>query len=180
MSNIRKIKDCTWELVFSAWTENEATNPDWQELAKKRGYDSWEDWRLSAYAKPFQLLKANWALFEIENPAEFINECFGGPFSAWKKHFYGDSDYLSFSELAELKAIQEYDKFSQIMQNYPKESITIIVELNNSRRFVIEGMHRSCALALMHKKGVVIPEKLVFAIAKINLDKLPSHKGDKE
>jgi hypothetical protein len=59
------------------------------------------------------------------------------------------------------------------MENYPAKSVITALELPDGRIFVAEGMHRSCALALMAKEGKPAPEKLIFAIGKSALTELP-------
>jgi hypothetical protein len=59
------------------------------------------------------------------------------------------------------------------MENYPSSSVITALELPDGRVFVIEGMHRACALALMVKEGRPAPQKLIFAIGKSSLNELP-------
>ena len=42
--NFKKIEPLTWKEVFSFWYDNEGENPDWINLAKERGFESWKDW----------------------------------------------------------------------------------------------------------------------------------------
>lgn len=177
--NLKEIKKLTWDDVFQIWQDNEGENPNWDKLAKERGFASWADWRLNAYAIPFLMPEADWNLFEVENPAEFIRNSYGGPFSSWQKKFYNGARYLSFAELAKLKELQAHLGVQNLMANYPEETIILIVELNDGRRIVLEGMHRSSALAIMAEKGLASPKKLQFAIGKLDLAELGEHKVNK-
>ena len=176
--NFKKIEPLTWKEVFSFWYDNEGENPDWINLAKERGFESWKDWRMQAYALPFGCDKADWSLYEVEHPEKVICNFYGGPFSTWVKKFYGGDREKKFSELAENKELQGYKKIQDIISNFPVDKVITCLDLNG-KIYVIEGMHRSTSLAIMNKNKIKAPEKVLFAIGKSDLEKLPLNKDRK-
>lgn len=172
-SNINLIRNCSWEEVFLTWYKNEGENFNWQKLAKERGFASWADWRINGYAKKFECAQAEWGLYEINNPSEVVANWFGGPFRTWIERYYTGAKTKTFSELASLPELHGNSTVKTLAENYPAASIITALELKDGRIFVIEGSHRSCALALMAKDKMPAPEKLIFAIGKSDLSELP-------
>lgn len=170
---IKLIRKCEWEEVFLAWYKNEGERENWNEIAKKRGHASWADWRLKGYARRFKCAKADWGFYEVKNPSEVISKWFGGPFRTWIEKFYNNEKTKSFGELASNSNIANYPPIISMAKNYPKDTIITALELKNKKIFVIEGMHRSCALALMKKQKKPFSGKLIFAIGKSSLSELP-------
>ena len=170
---IKLIRKCEWEEVFLNWYENEGKKPNWINLAKERGFASWAEWRVKGYARRFECAKADWGLYEITDPSIVVSNWFGGPFRTWIEKYYKDEKTKSFAELASNSDIVNYAPIRPMTENYPKDSVITALELNDGRIFVIEGMHRSCALAMMSKEGKPFPDKLIFTIGKSSLSELP-------
>jgi len=146
---IKLIRQCEWEEVFLAWYENEGKTQHWAELAKERGFTNWADWRIRGYARRFECEKAAWGFYEVSNPSEVVLSWFGGPFRTWIERHYGNEKTKSFSELASRPDITNHGTVRVMMENYPKNSIITALELSDGQIFVIEGMHRTCSLAVM-------------------------------
>jgi hypothetical protein len=170
---IKLIRKCEWEEVFLEWYKNEGEKPNWASIAKERGFESWADWRLKGYARRFECAKADWGLYEITDPCVMISNWFGGPFRTWIEKYYNNEKTKSFADLVFNPDIVNYAPIKSMAKDYPKDSVITALELSDGRIFVIEGMHRSCALALMAKEGKPFSGKLVFAIGKSNLSELP-------
>lgn len=156
-----------------AWYKNEGERSSWNQLAKERGFASWADWRLQGYARRFECEKADWGFYEIVNPEKVVSEWLGGPFRTWIEKYYNGDKTKSFTELISCPEIASSTTINKIATDYPVDSIITALELADGRIFIIEGMHRSCALSLMNKNGQTIPGKLVFAIGKTKLVELP-------
>ncbi len=171
---IKLIRKCEWEEVFLEWHKNEGTDPKWLALAKERGYDTWADWRVDGYARRFDCADAKWGFYEVTDPAAVIGGWYGGPFRTWIEKHYGGGKTRPFRELAESPDIAENAGMKSRMEKYPAASVITALELPDGRIFVIEGMHRAVALALMAKEGKQAPEKLIFAIGKSSLPELPA------
>lgn len=167
------LRPVTWEEVFLEWYKNEGENPDWIALAKQRGFASWADWRVNGYARRFECEKAEWGLYEINNPSEIISGWFGGPFRSWIERHYDNEKTKSFTELAQRPEIIALPTIQRRVKEYPAQSIITALQLPDNRIFVIEGMHRACALARMAAEGRPYPSTLTFAIGKSTLMELP-------
>jgi len=171
--NIKLIRKCEWEEVFLLWYKNEGERDNWNQLARERGFASWADWRLNGYARRFECAQADWGLYEIANPAQTVSGWFGGPFRTWIDLYYGDKTTKIFVDLVSDTTIINQSAVKSMTDDYPKESIISALELSDGRIVVIEGMHRSCALASMTKENKPAPDKLIFAIGKTKLTELP-------
>lgn len=171
---IKLIRQCEWEEVFLSWYKNEGEKPGWINLAKERGFASWADWRTKGYASRFECAKASWGFYEVSEPSQVVLSWFGGPFRTWIERHYDKEKTKSFSELASRPDIINHATVRAMMENYPKESVISALELSDGRIFVVEGMHRTCALALMAKEGKPFSGKLIFAIGKSQLSELPT------
>lgn len=171
---IKLIRQCEWEEVFLEWYKNEGERENWKQIAKERGFASWADWRLKEFAGRFECEKAKWGFYEVTNPSEVVLSWFGGPFRTWIERYYDGGKTKSFFELAIRPDIINYTPVRERMDNYPKESIISSLELSDGRIFVIEGMHRTCALAVMAKEKRPFPDKLIFAIGKSQMTELPT------
>lgn len=170
---IKLIRRCEWEEVFLCWYKNEGERENWNKLAKERGFASWTDWRLKGYARRFECEKANWGFYEIPNPPDTVSNWFGGPFRTWIERYYGGEKTKSFSDLAAHPTIANNATIISMTKDYPKDSIISALKLSNGKIFVIEGMHRTCALALMAKEGKPFSGKLIFAIGDSQMSELP-------
>lgn len=180
MENIKLIRKSEWEEVFLEWYKNEGNNQGWINLAKERGFASWADWRLNGYAKRFECAKASWGFYEISDPCEVILNWYGGPFRSWIERYYDNEKTKSFGELALRFDVKENPGVNARLKNYPKDSVISVLKLKNGKIFVIEGMHRTCALAIMAKEGKPLKDKLIFAIGESQLAELPAvGKNDK-
>ncbi|MDD5590057.1 MAG: hypothetical protein PHQ47_02695 [Candidatus Portnoybacteria bacterium] len=171
---IKLIRKCEWEEVFLSWYKNEGESPNWAKLAKERGFASWADWRLRGYAKRFECAKADWGFYEISNAPEIVSSWFGGPFRTWIERHYDKEKTKNFADLASRQDILQLPVIKKMRRNYPKKSVITALELSDGRIFVIEGMHRTCALASMAKEKKSFKNKLIFAIGKSKLSELPA------
>lgn len=57
-------------------------------------------------------------------------------------------------------------------RDFPIDKIISCLQVGD-KIYTIEGMHRSCALALLNGQGQDLNNKLFIAIGKSKLDKLP-------
>ena len=83
---LNKIKDTSWSEIFQAWQESEGSLTSWQELAKAKGFDFWEEWRDNT-ANLIGAKDKDWQLFEISEPNLIIPNFRLGPFQGWQEHF---------------------------------------------------------------------------------------------
>lgn len=158
-----EIKNLTWDEVFSLWRDNEAHVPRWIEHYKAAGYANWDEWRKHSM-HDLDLQKLDWKLYDIEDPAHTVSEFYGGPFRTWIKHQYDGQRTMQFSELAKKPAVQESLTTNQIIENFPKHS-TLMGLRTPQGIFIIEGMHRCCALAVAAYKNIELSPNIQIALA---------------
>ena len=172
---LKYLKPLEWKEVFGFWRRNEAHCPNWIKVYRERGFDSWDAWREN-YIKPFQCDKMEWHFYELINPEKNIPSFYGGPFETWKKLYYKVGNKyacsLRFSELAELSKIQENKNINSLTDNFPAKTIIIGLEVGK-KIVVIEGMHRSCAIALLAKRKKKVKSVISIALAKYPENDLP-------
>ena len=169
---LKYLKPLDWKEVFDFWRENEAHHPNWIKVYKERGFDSWDAWR-QKYIEPFKCDKGEWHFYELINPKKNILSFYGGPFETWKKLYYKEKETLRFSELAELPEIQKNKDINSLADNFPEKTIVIGL-VAGKKIIIIEGMHRSCAIALLAKRKKKLKSVVLIALAKYHEEDLPA------
>jgi hypothetical protein len=165
------IKDLTWDEVFNIWKKNEGSRENWQEVAKKRGFNSWEEWRIE-YAKVFRCQEAKWSFYKIKNPVRDVPTFFGGPFRTWIEKYYKEKESLTFSQLIKIPELHEHKTVNDMTKNFPVSTELTGMVVDNEI-FIIEGMHRCCALALMNEQKIAYDEPIFISLAESPGGKLP-------
>jgi len=168
---LKYLRPLEWREVFDFWRKNEASQPNWIEAYRERGFDSWDAWR-QEYIKPFKCDQAEWHFYELIDPEKNIPSFYGGPFKTWKKLYYKEKETLKFSEIAELSKIQENEHMNSLINNFPEKTIIIGLEVGK-KIVIIEGMHRSCAIALLAKRKRKLKSVVLIALAKYSRENLP-------
>ena len=167
---LRYVDDCTWEQVFAWWRSNEEHLEHWREFYTQQGYSSWEEWRRPKIEK-FNCENLDWQIFEIKG-VNTILDFHGGPFSGWVKAVYEGRSMPTFREMMDHPWISSQPTVREISENFPED--TILTGLSCSPRgiYVIEGMHRSAAVALAIKEGRDIRSQVMIALAVTPYSKL--------
>jgi len=98
---------------------------------------------------------------------KMVLEFHGGPFRVWINKYYGDKKTPQFKELVQNTEFKNDPKKQEIIQKFPKESILIGL-INKGDITIIDGMHRCCALAIAHEKGIHIDTNLYIILAEFN------------
>lgn len=57
IEGLRLESETTWNEVFQTWLEREGAREDWQQVAREKGWQSWEEWR-DVMGKKFQCTRA--------------------------------------------------------------------------------------------------------------------------
>lgn len=169
--NLKFIKNISWNDAFGSWARDEAHLEHWIEHYKKRGFNSWQEWRKS-FVESLHPQELDWGLYEITEPFKSIMNFHGGPFKSWIQKYYGGKVMPNFGELAQNIAIQNDDNINEIIQKFPKES-TLIGIIKDKNIIIIEGMHRCCALAIAYNRDLNIDTKLSIILAEFS-GELPS------
>jgi hypothetical protein len=163
--NLKHIKLMSWDEAFSEWEKSEADLPHWIEHYKKRGFNSWREWR-SDSLKPIDPPSLTWNLFEIEEPLKTVPKFYAGPFRAWKNKYYGDEDIITFEQLAANPELRNDQRINDIIEKFPNGSVLLGL-INNSRVVIVDGLHRCCALAVANRKGMDLKAKLYIICAEL-------------
>lgn len=154
----------TWDEVFSQWEEIEKQSTFMQTMWKDRGYFSWREWRYE-YAIRFRLEELLWGLHTVLKPLKSVPLFFGGPFKSWVEFVYGGLKNPCFKELIELQIIKDLKRIHYLVEDFPKETFIIAVEVAG-RITIVEGMHRCLALALAAKEKREVRTVVHIALAK--------------
>jgi len=161
--NLEIQKKVKWEEVFDIWRKGEENLTHWKKLLTQ--FDvTWFEWR-SFFVEKLHCDNKEWAIYDIQNPLEVISQFRGGPFSSWKKKFYGRKNFPSFEEIVKNRNMQNYLPVKRLAANFPDET-TLIGYIVDGEVYILEGMHRCAALAMLFTKKMMITGKVFIALAK--------------
>jgi hypothetical protein len=174
MTGREDVKILTWDEVFRIWESLEAHLPHWETLYKGRGWSSWQEWRTKTLAAGFRLPELSWTLGRIPDPMAIIPTFRGGPFRSWIDKAYGGrhSPTPTFAELAGTEFVRAHDVIRQISEAFP-ERTTLIGLKTADGIVVVEGTHRSCAIALAAAEGRSVKSEVHIALAEYPFGPLP-------
>lgn len=163
--NLKLIKSLSREEVFEEWRKVEENLDHWKYFWKAKGYKSWADWRKETHA-PVLKINLNWKLYEVKNPLKTAPEWRGGMFNAWNKWFYGNFKEKPprLKDLLTHPGVHNHWYIRKISNKFPKETIITAISIKNDI-FIIEGMHRACALTLIAHNKEVFKSKIKIIIA---------------
>lgn len=164
MNGLTFVRDLAWPEVFEIWRANEEHLTKWEEIYKKRGFETWKDWRKNLIA-PMDLEARSWKLYRIDQPSETIAGFHGGPFRGWTERYYNGAAAPDFSTIIQHPDIQNVFAFKDFIANFPSPT-TITGVQNDDGVVIIEGMHRCTSVVL----GKLNPE-IYIALA----DHVPGH-----
>lgn len=165
------IKSLTWKNVFDSWEKNEADLDHWIQHYRKKGFDSWCDWRTKT-VKDLNPSGLQWGLYNIVDPFVSVPKFYGGPFRAWIKNIYNNSNILIFSEIIKNRQIKINIKMEKILDNFPTNNFLVGIVFKNDV-VIIEGMHRCCAITLAASRNQLLKTSISIALANFNENKIP-------
>jgi len=168
-SGLDRPLEVSWDYVYGIWRSNEYKLQHWIDYREKAGFKSWEDWRRSRI-KRYKCKKLKWQLYEIVNPCIVVHFR-GGLTKTWMKLFYGKKILPSFKEMIRDSDLMDFKNLSPFIENFP-QSTTMIGLVAMGDIFVIEGMHRSAAIAVEAQEGRVIANHLFIALAEVSYTRL--------
>lgn len=145
--------ETSWKNVWQTWLEREGAREDWQQLAIKKGFESWEEWR-DAWVKNFDAQKRRWFRYTVPNPLVTVPHFRIGPTQGWQQHF-PESEYnqRTFADLVERVPYDENEKVQGILKDFPQPTEFIGIVMPDKKIItLIEGHHRATALAFADKK----------------------------
>ena len=153
-----------WEWVFNEWRKAEASQEKWKQHWEQRGYNSWTAWR-KACTDPFKCDQAIWHVFRIKDPLTTVPDFLGGPFPGWVEKHYAGENSRTFKWLMEQPDLKDHSGIKGIAGNFPMTS-HLIGMVVDGKIYIIEGMHRCCAVEYMrkHKTPFLFELRICLAI----------------
>jgi hypothetical protein len=171
--SFKYIHDIVWNDVFAVWRAYEAYQCDWEKHWENRGFESWDDWRKN-YVSPIKPESREWSVWRIKNPSKDMANVFGVPSRGWRHLFYEDKMTMPLKNVVEKMNKKHFmndegknKKIETIKDNFPYQTMLTGI-INNDRIILVEGMHRSVALAMMDKSEII--GDVVIVLAECNED----------
>ncbi len=152
---LRKIN---WTTVFANWKSRETSSESWVKLAKSKGWESWDQWRLHTTSQ-LQLELRKWQLYKFNDPYNQVPEMLIGPYQGWQKHFHEKNkhSFISAVQVAQFyNWASNHQGIKNISNNLPFTTEMIGLKKEDGTIVCIDGSHRGAAIALVNKKGVNI------------------------
>lgn len=164
---LKHIRSLTWPEVRKIWQNNEESLTHWQIYWEAQGYKSWEQWRKKFFWR-FNTARANWALYEVNDPMVTIPCLKPGPFRGWRKLFYKNRNCLTFVSLVYNTSVANHppvQQFKELLKTMEQTTIIGLYDPKSHHITVIEGMHR-CAAYSVSVVGdrVALPIKFYIAL----------------
>lgn len=163
-------RDLSWEEVRNIWKGDEDTDIFRREYTEE-GHSSWESWR-DLIIQPLHLDQLDWAQYTVAEPLKTVPQFRGGPFKPWQDRYYGGKKNPTFAEIVgfEHSDIMTRDKFADILSS--EEPIRLIGLLLGNEVYIIDGMHRSVAIALAARQEQAFDRQVTLMLAPSDLPKL--------
>lgn len=153
IKGLRFAGETTWEEVWQRWAADESNDQGWQQVARDKGWDTWEEWRL-AWVANFQAATRKWLLYTIEQPLDTVSNLLIGPAQGWQNRFPEDQrNIYTFADLVERDCFSQHQKIQSILDNFPERTQLIGLVKPNGEIVCIEGHHRAMALAIAQKQN---------------------------
>jgi hypothetical protein len=162
-SRLVYVRDLTWEEAFDFWRESEGENSKWAPHARERGFQSWEEWRRTMVA-PARPAERRWRLYRVTEPLVAVPTFRGAPFRSWIQNVYGDlGSTPAFADIVRRPEILKHEGVRALAGDFPRRTTIIGIE-HSGDVVIIEGMHRSAALALAAAEGKSVETELYLAL----------------
>ena len=174
INDLQNKREINWPDIFLNWQKREGSRPEWQKVAREKGWNTWTEWR-SNWVKLFRAEDRKWNQFTISNPLKAVPKFRVGPSGSWQKHFPGNkSNKYTFADLVKKESFVQNEKVYSILNNFPKTTEFIGLLLPDNSIVIIDGHHRAAALALAakQKKNIVFDQPLVIFLAKLGREEI--------
>ncbi len=145
MKDLVLVGKISWPALLKRWRSGEIRDDEWTRYWKNNGFASWEEWR-----KPILDFGAaqKWMLYDIEDPLKTVPRFFSGPFKDWRRLYFKGQFSVKFSTLVKKRGVGKSTKIRKLLNDFPTQT-TLFGVLHASRVYIVDGMHRSCALSLI-------------------------------
>ena len=152
----------TWQEVLRDWEADEVER--YRGLYESRGFDSWLEWRRSCF-EDLQLAERTWSEALIENPYDVVPQLHIGGFQGWFKYRPERKLHATFADVVRVPIAGEvsYEGEARVdvrtndgvmrFKSNPGP-VTLLVLIAGDFRVVLEGTHRSAAIAAIAADGL--------------------------
>ncbi len=143
--SLKLVGPISWENIFKKWKELEARQKSWKEHWESRGFSSWDEWR-EDYVNPLKPNDLPWFLYQITNTLGVLPYFYGVPSKTWVEKAYDGQKTRQLKDILNLTMVKEHPKIIDMRKKFPKKTMLTGIVYQN-KIVLVEGMHRSCALA---------------------------------
>lgn len=168
LPGIQKIGPTTWAAIWRRWLRDEGQLKKWRRHLQQEGFASWSEWRRAVVVAPFGLSRRRWTLYQVMDP-QVVASWSGGPFPRWVAGPYRGARTRTFRWLASSGRSTE-ERQPRATKALPTQMFMFGL-VYRGRIVVLDGMHRSVAIAERLRAKQKIKTKIVIALAKTS--KLP-------
>lgn len=143
--SLQRLRPITWKEIFDTWRDGEAWQESWRRHWEERGFSSWEEWRMH-HLRPYHPETLEWSLYRVADPLATVPGFFGVPTKNWIQGAYGGEMTKRLRDIIHLPIVSGNGKIDAVREHFPKNVMLVAIS-EKERIILIEGMHRSCAMA---------------------------------
>ena len=152
----------SWQEIFDSWRTDESTQESWKKHWEESGFGSWDEWRMH-HMRPYRPETLSWSLYHINNPRGTVPGFFGAPSRNWIENAYDGATTKRLRDIIHLPIISENAKIDAVRDRFPEKTMLIGVRVGDDI-ILIEGMHRSCAIATWDP-SILFTSEVTIALA---------------
>lgn len=159
----------TWSEILKDWEADEVER--YRELYESRGFDSWREWRQS-YIDDLRLNEREWTQEQLKHPYDVIPSFVIGGYPGWHVYRPAENHLVMFADVA--RPVQEGEmsfagserkdvRTNEGVMRFTRDlsDAIILVLQSGDLRVVLDGTHRSAAIAVAAHDGL---DRLVDAV----------------
>ncbi len=98
------------------------------------------------HLRPYHPETLEWFLYRITDPLATVPGLFGVPAKNWIEGAYDGEITKRLRDIIHLPIVSENGKIDAVREHFPKK-VMLVAFLHEKRIILVEGMHRSCAMA---------------------------------
>lgn len=175
LNGLEFIEETTWQNVWENWMQAEGSDPNWHQVAKEKGFHTWEEWR-DSWVQNFNAQTRTWTRYSIMDPFATVPNFKIGPTQAWQKNFpQSEQNQHTFQELIQNVNVDTNTKVQAILNNFPDQTEFIGIYLPDKSIHLIEGHHRASAITIAAQKTqhIEFHQKPTIALTPFTFKELP-------